>query len=183
VVNTPRWDGTRRAIISAVPLTEQVYFVRLGQKVEMSIITSVDHLPNDAIAGGKHPLKAFAQKYRLKGFLFDACGDAEITGRFGHLFQWSSTIFAVCLIGRGTQALERRKKLGLAAGLILELECDFGESILLFDPKKASQAKAAISIVGCRKKRSVSQTELDRLAAMRANFPPPTSKSRAQVAL
>jgi hypothetical protein len=149
----------------------------------MSITTPGNHLAKDGIASAKHPLKAFAQKHRLKGFLFDACGDPGIPGRFGHLFQWNSTILGVCLIGRGTQALERRKQQALTVGFTLELECDFGESILLFDPKKTDQAKAAISIVGCRKKRSVSQAELGRLAAMRAKFPPPISKSRVQAAL
>lgn len=94
-----------------------------------------NRLPKEAsIAVPQTNLKAFATANRLKGYRLDECDDPEIVGRFGHLFEWSPSIWGVCLEGAGTLALENRKRMGLAAGMDLWQECDFGESILLFDP-------------------------------------------------
>ena len=98
-------------------------------------------------------LKAFAAANRLKGYRLDECDDPEIVGRFGHLFEWSPSIWGVCLEGAGAMALNNRKKIGLKAGMTLALECDFGESILHFNPQDRQQAKTAIKITGIRRKR------------------------------
>ncbi len=58
-----------------------------------------------SIAVPQTNLKAFATANRLKGYRLDECDDPEIVGRFGHLFEWSPSIWGVCLEGAGTKAL------------------------------------------------------------------------------
>ena len=115
-------------------------------------------------------LKKFAELNRLKGYRLDECDDPEIVGRFGHLFEWGASRFGVCLEGAGTGALENRKKLGLRAGMTLWLECDFGESVLLFDPSDREMSKVAAKIAGVRLRKRVSTAQIEALNRGREQF-------------
>ena len=140
--------------------------------IEQTIDSSVAVEPRLA-----EPLRAFARANRLKGFQYDECDDAMIKGRFGHLFVWSEDTWGLCLIGAGAQALERRKREAVAAGFSLELVCDFGDTVLHFDPAKKDHAKLAVRLAGIRKKRTVSPEQLESmkltLAIARTKIPRP----------
>ena len=123
-----------------------------------------------SIAVPQTNLKAFATANRLKGYRLDECDDPEIVGRFGHLFEWSPSIWGVCLEGAGTLALENRKRMGLAAGMDLWQECDFGESILLFDPGDRQMSRVAVKMAGIRLKRLPAPSTIEALKRMGKRF-------------
>ena len=107
-------------------------------------------------------LQTFAAEHRLKGFRMDECGDPEVVGKYGHLFECDS-IFGVCLEGAGTKTLERRKRDGLEAGMTFALDCDLGEAILHFDPADGLQARTAVKMAGIRRKKRVSREQIETL--------------------
>ena len=123
------------------------------------------------IEASQTALGPFVKAHRLKGFRDDECGDSEIVGRFGHLFEWSPSVLGVVLEDAGTESLERRKREGVRAGLTLALECDFGECILHFDPQNGEQARTAINIAGIRRRKRVSTSQAEALRRYGHPFP------------
>jgi hypothetical protein len=70
--------------------------------------------------------------------------------------------------GRGTPTWNRRRKSGVAVGMLVSQDGD-GEGSLVFDPMNLRQAKAAIEIAGLR--RVISDAQRNALAKARSRLP------------
>ena len=84
-------------------------------------------------------------------------------------FAVSPRIYAELIIAQAGSGASR-KRVGLAAGMTLWLECDFGESVLLFDPQDRQQAKTAEKIAGIRRKKRLSAMQEEILRRCREQF-------------
>jgi hypothetical protein len=99
-------------------------------------------------------LKGFAEHYRIR-IKRDDCGDQIIRGKLGHVYQHDANQFGIVLEASANIAVlentfRSRKRRAIAAGFSMNQEGDF-ESILLFDPGDAEQARLAIRLMQAKK--------------------------------
>jgi hypothetical protein len=129
--------------------------------------------------GSSTTLAGFAQQHPFRGKL-DACHDAIVPGKLGHLCQHDAARFGIVLEApadstRLDNTLRSRKRRAIAAGFLLNQDGDF-EGILLFDPADTKQARLAIRLVQAKKIRRAAQPTDGQLRA-RALF---SSKARSR---
>jgi hypothetical protein len=96
----------------------------------------------------------FAAHYRIC-VTRDDCGDQIIRGKLGHVYQHDANQFGIVLEASANvvvleNTFRARKRRAIAAGFSMNQEGDF-ESILLFDPGDAEQARLAIRLIQAKK--------------------------------
>lgn len=106
-------------------------------------------------------LEQFASEHKLR-LKKDECGDHQVPAKLGHIYEHGPGVFGVVFSESDRYSnkilLARRRRL-VNAGLTLHQVGD-AESIFLFDPTDATQAKAAICAVGAYKKRKQTAGQL-----------------------
>ena len=111
-------------------------------------------------------MELFVRGHRLRA-VRDACGDLTVLGKLGHIGEHGSGFFSIVLQDRASgpsraRALLNRRRKALQAGFRLHQAGDC-ESVMLFDPANADQAKQAIRLVMARPKRRASEAQLANL--------------------
>lgn len=113
----------------------------------------------------------FAEKHRLK-ITNDDCGDAIISGKHGHIYEYGSGKLGVCVLSRLGNAYRwnRIRKTFTLAGFEIVQNGDY-EGCATFDPENVDQARTAIRCAGVKPKRQVNpearQTMIANLARAR----------------
>lgn len=118
-------------------------------------------------------LLEFAQKYRIR-VKFDECHDSVVRGKFGHLYEHGIGLIGMVLEYKRNgpsiaRSLVARRRKALAAGFQLHQAGD-AEAILLFESGNGVQEKMAIGLVGAKRRRIASPSQLEALRQAREAF-------------
>ncbi len=106
-------------------------------------------------------LEQFASEYKLR-LRKDECGDLMVSAKLGHIYEHGPGVLGVVFSESGrysNKILLARRRQPFKAGLALHQVGD-AESILLFDPTNATQARTVIRAVGAHKKRKQTAGQL-----------------------
>lgn len=106
------------------------------------------------IAGS--PIRAFAEKHRLKVVTDKGDGTAIVRGRHGQLFEYGNSLALMCICEGAAKWTPKKygnaRRACEAAGMIVLQDGDC-EGSLMFDHRDGTQAKLAIKVTGCKAKR------------------------------
>jgi hypothetical protein len=118
-------------------------------------------------------LTTFAEQNRFK-VKRDDCGDAIISGKYGHIYEYNDTELGVMFMPPRTEAEPwgrwcpktwgNLKRAAAATGMTLHQSGDT-EGCLSFDPRNKEQAKLAIKIAKVRSKRQRTPEQVARFVA------------------
>ena len=111
---------------------------------------------------GNEMIREFAARHRLRVVRME--GEAVVRGRLGHLYDHGTGRFGVVFVGdaddpRLDNILRSRIRTAIRSGFVPHLICDF-EAILLFDPEDSRLSRLAIKLLGVRRKRRPSASQL-----------------------
>jgi hypothetical protein len=111
-------------------------------------------------------IQAWANRYRVKTRLWPEDGTTVITGRWGHIFEYSDDLLGLLIMPEPPRPRYwGHTRLALSAlGMTIRLDGD-GEGVATFDPANPEQSRAAIRAAGIKRKRQLSSEQRERRIA------------------